>query len=227
MQGRAPKGTCVLCGEQDTVEHFLRCKRINECRKYILLKDEMRHKAHSQGAPDHLIDTITQVMMGEEGDMEEVPRHAKEVYQTQRRVGWNHFRKGRLIKSWSELKTRDGEGRLRPNERWRTGITRVIVQWLLRKWLIQYDLVRDPEEDYDREDLMERCREWWSNRNNKRLLRVDYHLKQDRHEPRGNMTSEYLREWIKVREGAERAFKRYQPGKGQTTLHKWLVRKEG
>ena len=65
QQKKAPDGTCTLCGEKDTTEHFLSCRKVNESKPYGLLQEEMRHRAHSQGAPDHLINTISEVMKGE------------------------------------------------------------------------------------------------------------------------------------------------------------------
>ena len=118
-------------------------------------------------------------------------------------------------------------GRLRPDERWRTGITRVIIQWLLRKWLLRCKMVKNPEERYQRVELLNKCQEWWADRKNKCLLNVDSYLVQDRQEPKEHQTDDYLREWMRVRENAENAFRRYQPGKDQPTIHRWLVRKEG
>ena len=118
-------------------------------------------------------------------------------------------------------------GRLRPDERGRTGITRVIIQWLLRKWLLRCEMVKNPEERYQRVELLNKCQEWWADRKNKRLLNVDSYLVQDRHEPNEHQTDDYLREWMRVRENAENAFRRYRPGKDQPNIHRWLVRKEG
>ena len=47
------------------------------------LRDEMRHRAHAQGAPDHVISTIAWVMTGKKTEGSEIPRHARRVYTIQ------------------------------------------------------------------------------------------------------------------------------------------------
>ena len=227
MQGRYQSGTCVLCGEKDVRDHFLECTKINNCTGNSQLKDRMRHRARAQGAPDHLVNVITQVMAGKQEGEGKIPRHARPVHEIQKEIGWDHFRRGRIAKSWSKVKTTDSDGRLRPDERWRTGITRVILQWLLQKWILRCEMIRTPEAEHDHGALLEICQRWWTLRGSKRLLRIDMHLTHDHLEPQAAHSTDYLREWLRTRTLAENAFKRYRPGKDQPTLHRWLIRKEG
>ena len=227
MQGRCQSGTCILCGENDARDHFLECTKMNNCTGNSQLKDRMRHRARAQGAPDHLVNVITQVMAGKQEGEGKIPRHARPVHEIQKEIGWDHFRRGRIAKSWSKVKTTDSDGRLRPDERWRTGITRVILQWLLQKWILRCEMIRTPEAEHDHGALLEICQRWWTLRGSKRLLRIDMHLTHDHLEPQAAHSTDYLREWLRTRTLAENAFKRYRPGKDQPTLHRWLVRKEG
>ena len=64
-------------------------------------------------------------------------------------------------------------------------------------------------------------------RDEKGLLKMDIHLKNDKCEPKVNHSSYYLREWMRTREIAEKAYMRYKPMENQPTIHKWLVRKGG
>ena len=64
IQGRCPTNSCLLCGKADTTNHFYGCVKINESTRYTKLRDEMRHKARAQGAPDHMINAMTRVMKG-------------------------------------------------------------------------------------------------------------------------------------------------------------------
>ena len=106
-------------------------------------------------------------------------------------------------------------------------MARVMLQWTLRKWLMRCDMMKCPEEEFDHGKLLERCDEWWSKRTEKRLLRTDMHLTRDSNKPQIYHSTEYLRGWLNTRELAEKAFQRYEPGKKQPTIHKWLVRREG
>ena len=110
MQMRSPSGECILCGKKDVWEHFLECAKINDSKAHKKLRDEMRHKSHAQGAPDHLIDTIARVMTGKTMEGSEIPSHARRVYKIQQGIGWSHFHRGRIATSWSATKTTDSGG---------------------------------------------------------------------------------------------------------------------
>ena len=88
-------------------------------------------------------------------------------------------------------------------------------------------MVKSPEAEYDHGKLLERCRNWWMHKSEKGLLQMDVHLTRERQEPRTTHSTDYLREWLRTRIIAEKAFQRYRPGHDQPTLHRWLVRKEG
>ena len=191
------------------------------------MKDKMRHQAQAHGAPDHLINSMARLLEGEKIESKEIPRHAKDVYESQNKIGWDHFRRGRISKEWSKVKTTDSRGDKRPDERWRTGIARVILQWTLQKWLLRCDLAKSPEAEFNHGLVLETCKDWWRQRREKRPMRGDLHLARGENEPREIHSIEYLKGRIQTRELAERAFRRYEPGRNQPTLHKWLVRREG
>lgn len=166
-------------------------------------------------------------MEGKSIKEEEIPRHAKGVYEAQSRIRWDHFRKGRISKEWCRLKTTDSGGNNRPDKRWRTGIVRVILQWTLKKWLLRCEMARSQEADFNHRLILEACKGWWRQRREKRLMRTDVHLGREGNEPRECHSTEYLKGWLRRREIAEKAFQRYWPGRNQPTLHRWLVRREG
>ena len=166
---------------------------VNNSRAHEKLWDEMRHRAHAQGAPDHLVNAIAQVMTGKEIEGRNSQRHSRSIYAVQSDIRWNHFRRGRIVKSWRKIKRTDSGGRLKPDERWRTGITRVILQWLLQKWLLRCDMAKSPEAEYDHGVLLERCRTWWSLRREKRLLQMDIHLTREQQGPQAAQSTDYLR----------------------------------
>ena len=89
------------------------------------------------------------------------------------------------------------------------------------------DMAKSPEANYNHGLLLETCKNWWTPRKEKRLVRADLHLTREGNEPWVTHTTEYLRGWIRTRQLAEKAFQRYEPGKDQPTLHRWLVRREG
>ena len=227
MQRRCTGNECILCGKIDDSDHFYKCKKVNESAKYKEIRDEIRHKAHAHGTPDYVINTIARLMDGKKIKPEDVPQHAEVVYKTQGRVGWGHFRKGRILKDWSKTKTTDMRGDMKPDERWRTGVVRIILQWTLRKWLLRCDMTKHPEEEHNHGMILEDCKTWWKQRREKRLMRTDIHLTREGNEAREVHTTEYLKGWLRTREIAKKAFTRYAPGRAQPTLHRWLVRREG
>ena len=88
-------------------------------------------------------------------------------------------------------------------------------------------MVKNPKAEHGHGVLLERCRKWWLLRREKRLLQMDMHLTLAKSEPQTTHSTDYLREWLRTRIIAEKAYKRYRPGNDQPTLHRWLVRKEG
>ena len=109
---------------------------------------------------------MARLMEGKSIKEEEIPRHAKGVYEAQSRIGWDHFQKGRISKEWSRLKTTDSGGNGRPDKRWRTGIVR----------LLRCKMARSPEADFNHGLILEACKGWWRQRREKRLMRTDVHL---------------------------------------------------
>ena len=62
--GQHDSDLCPLCDEVDDTSHFMRCKPVNESGRYKQLRDEYRHRVKKIGAPDHLINHISNLMNG-------------------------------------------------------------------------------------------------------------------------------------------------------------------
>ena len=70
---------CPLCREIDRVDHFLKCRKLNECKDYNHIRDKMRHKAHAEGMSDHMINVTAKVMTGKALQVERAPLHARGI----------------------------------------------------------------------------------------------------------------------------------------------------
>ena len=101
-----------MCGEKYSSEHFLSCNTVNESKGYQVVRDEMRHRENARCAPDHMINTMARIMIGQGVNIEKIPTHARRVWKNQELIGWRHFIRGRLVKEWSRVKTTDNNRRL-------------------------------------------------------------------------------------------------------------------
>ena len=227
LTGQHPSGLCPLCGRNDQSEHFFHCVPLNKSREYKAIRDTMRHQANSRGAPDHFTNLIAEIITGNYSAANNPPEFADHIYREQERIGWCNFKRGRLTKQWSQIKTTDSSGRLQPDSKWRSLIIRTILQWTLRKWELRCKLCAGPEAVAERNQLYSQCQKWWENKDNVHLLNADSHLKRERWKPLPAHTPDHMRVWLQARTTAEKAYKRYQPMKNQPSIHRWLVRKEG
>lgn len=225
ITGQRPSNRCPICGEPDRKDHFLACEGLNKSREYKILRDEMRHKARADGMPDHMVNTTAHVLSGREIMTEDVPRHAREVYREQEEIGWTNYARGRLAERWAELRTTDAKGVLEIETKWRVKATKRILLWTSKKWALRCRKCATPEANHETRILLEQCRTWWEERDNKSLLQVDKHLVENKQEPKEWHSADYLRAWIRNRTLAEHAYMRYRPGRSQPTLHRWLVQR--
>ena len=223
--GQYPTNMCPLCGEADTRDHFLQCREINQSRQYRKIRDELRHLANGSGFPDHLINTIATIMEGKTIEIEKMPLHARYIYRKQENIGWRHMIKGRISHRWGEVRTVDSNGRKDTERRWRTKAIKLILRWTHEKWVLRCTLYQDPEKDLELQELYEACSEWWTARDIKGLLQTDAYLRNPKQAPRTKQSKDFLREWMRTREIAEEAYRRYRPDETQPTLHRWLVHK--
>ena len=161
MQRRHPSPDCPLCGEKDHAEHFVYCSIVNKSPQYESVVQGHSHQANKKGCPDHLVNTIRQSMIG----VHKSPRRQKEgvrqPYETQSRIGWQHFRKARIIKEWSQLKTEKAQDL---DTGFRADLAKVILSWLLEKWRIRCSLVSDSSKTVEHARVLNDYRQMWERR---------------------------------------------------------------
>ena len=69
----------------------------------------------AKGAPDHLINVMAEILIGNDPSASCAPRFTESIYSAQLTVGWRHFVRGRIVKEWSQAKTTNQHGRLTPD----------------------------------------------------------------------------------------------------------------
>ena len=219
MQRRHGSPNCPLCGEKDLADHFVHCPAVNRSREYREIEREQSHRAHAKGCPDHMVNTIRQVMRG----VHKSPRRQKEAtrkaYEAQTKIGWYHFRRARIAKAWSEYKTGGAQD---SDTGFRRDIARIILTWLLEKWKVRCSHVEKSSGAVERGRLLGLCHRIWSRRGEIDLLPQDRHLMATRSEPSETQTLEYLRAWRRAVEIAAKAHKTYQKARAQPTIRRWL-----
>ena len=143
MQRRHPSPLCPLCGERDKAEHFVSCGVLSNEARYKVLEDEKSHFARKHGYPNDVINTARQVMVGVYKSPKRQKERVRRAYREQQKIGWDHFRKGRLTKVWGETGIRGDLDR--SATAYISELAAILLQWLGDKWKLRCKLVRDYE----------------------------------------------------------------------------------
>ena len=116
-------------------------------KAYKVIRDALRHQTHSEGVPDHLINTTACVFEGQKIDTDAIPSHARQTYMVQGRIGWTNYARGRIARSWGALRTTNSKGVVEISSKWQTSLIATIIEWLHRKWVLRCELCSSPEAD--------------------------------------------------------------------------------
>ena len=149
----------------------------------------------------------------------------KGAYEAQRRIGWEHFRKGRLSRAWGSKEIR-GESELSATE-YVTGMAAIMIEWLGDKWRLRCEIVSAPEKTLEKLTTYGRCMSMWRRRSEITVMREDRGLFEERHAPRESQTLDYLRAWLATRELAIKEYDNYDPSRKQSKIDKWLRPRPG
>ena len=219
-QKRHPSPMCPLCSEEDDDEHFLYCETVNNSPKYKVLVNGLRHKAHKNNIPDHLINTITTAMTGVTKSPRRQQEDRRRSYVAQQEIGWKHFHKGRIAKEWG---TADRvRGQAQSPAALRTEIASILLRWIREKWRIRCGMSTEIERTEEKARLVGECRKLWEERARIRVLPKDRDLFDTTCSPSPRQSLDYLSAWLETRQLAIQEYGQYKPSRNQTSILRWL-----
>ena len=143
--GYTDNGRCPMCEEQDTAEHYLRCRgtdlRIQQERVLGNLRSDLR----KWGISPVIGTWVLQTLRGETPRAENISplrlnQAAKRAYADQNTIGWRHLAKGRPAKSMAKFQLEWDrvypEGKKNPREKQNEMLARCLGMSLLANYEI-------------------------------------------------------------------------------------------
>ena len=141
--GMHPSSLCPFCEETDTPLHFLCCQQLNAHNLFIAELHAFQSRASKAAIPDHIINTISDLIQGLNKSTNRQPPTRRNPYLQRTKIGWSNFTKGRLSKSWISQKPATANST--DDASWMATLNKTILGALLMKWEIHCKIAAEPQ----------------------------------------------------------------------------------
>jgi hypothetical protein len=140
--------TCILCHNQETRDHIIRCKspsRIKWRQKYIIDLRKRMDKMETEFAINETLSTaIAEWLETGEVDVSKYPIKYANAILSQERIGWRHFFAGKISQEWTNLydnSTHITERKKRDGYVWGAALVEVTLRHFIQLWELRNEEV--------------------------------------------------------------------------------------